>query len=150
MVLALPFLIGFFAGLRSLTAPAATAWAAHLGWLNVQGPLAWIGSTTAVAILSGLALLELVADKLPRTPSRTAPPGLIARAVMGGLSGACVGSAGGAAEGGALLGILGALAGTFGGYLARINVGRALGAPDLAVAIVEDLIAIAGSLWTVS
>jgi uncharacterized membrane protein len=150
VVLALPFLIGFFAGLRSLTAPAATAWAAHLGWLNVQGPLAWIGSTPAVAILTALALLELIGDKLPSTPSRTAPPGLIARIVMGGLSGACVGSAGGAAEGGALLGILGALAGTFGGYLARINLGRALGAPDLAVAIVEDVVAIAGSLWTVS
>jgi hypothetical protein len=28
-------LIGFFAGLRSLTAPAATAWAAYFGWTTV-------------------------------------------------------------------------------------------------------------------
>ena len=29
------FLIGFFAGLRSLTAPAATAWAAYFGRTTV-------------------------------------------------------------------------------------------------------------------
>jgi len=37
------FLIGFFAGLRSLTAPAATAWAVYLGWLKLDRPLALIG-----------------------------------------------------------------------------------------------------------
>jgi uncharacterized membrane protein len=59
--------IGFVAGLRSLTAPAAVSWAAHLGWLDLQGsPLAFMGSTAAVAIFSMLALAELVADKLPR------------------------------------------------------------------------------------
>jgi uncharacterized membrane protein len=31
-VLALALGIGFVAGLRSLTAPAAVSWAAHLGW----------------------------------------------------------------------------------------------------------------------
>lgn len=29
--------IGIVAGLRSMTAPAAVSWAAHLGWLNLQG-----------------------------------------------------------------------------------------------------------------
>ena len=29
--------IGIVAGLRSLTAPAVVAWAAHLGWLNLHG-----------------------------------------------------------------------------------------------------------------
>jgi len=37
-VLLLVFLIGFFAGLRSLTAPAATAWATYLGWLRLERP----------------------------------------------------------------------------------------------------------------
>ena len=73
-MLFLAFLIGFFAGLRSLTAPAATTWAVYLGWLKLDGPLALIGSFPAVAILTVLAIVELVADKLPRTPSRTAPP----------------------------------------------------------------------------
>jgi uncharacterized membrane protein len=47
-----------------------------------------MGSTVAVIIFTLLAVVELVADQLPSTPSRTAPPGLIARIVLGGLSGA--------------------------------------------------------------
>ena len=88
------FLIGFFGGLRALTPPAATAWAVYLGWLKLERPLALIGSLPAVAIFTLLAVVELVADKLPQTPSRTAPPGLIARIVMGGLTGACIAAAG--------------------------------------------------------
>jgi hypothetical protein len=34
-VLALAFGIGVVAGLRTFTAPAVTAWAAHLHWLNL-------------------------------------------------------------------------------------------------------------------
>jgi uncharacterized membrane protein len=145
------FLIGFVAGLRSFTAPAVTAWAAHLGWLKVPSPLAWIGATSAVVILTLLALVELVADKLPNTPSRTAPPGLIARIVMGGLSGACVAAAGGGtAVLGALLGVAGGIAGCFGGYRARTGLVRALGTPDVVVAVLEDLVAVGAALWIVS
>ena len=39
MTLLFAFLIGFFGGLRSLTAPAATAWAVYLGWLKLERPL---------------------------------------------------------------------------------------------------------------
>jgi hypothetical protein len=68
------------AGLRSLTAPAVVAWGAHLSWLNLHGsPLAFMGSTTAVAILSVLAIGELIADKLPMIPKRNAPAPLMAR-----------------------------------------------------------------------
>jgi uncharacterized membrane protein len=78
--------IGIVAGLRSLTAPAAVAWGAHLNWLNLHGsPLAFMGSTAAVAIFSLLAIGELVADKLPMTPKRTAPAPLMVRIVIGGL-----------------------------------------------------------------
>src|SRR5271165_229767 len=91
----LAFLIGVIAGLRSLTAPAVVAWAAHLNWINLQNtPLSFMGSTVAVVIFTALAIVELVADKLPSTPSRTKPPGLIARIVLGGLSGACLAVAG--------------------------------------------------------
>ena len=150
MTLVLALLIGLLAGLRSLTAPAVTALAVHLGWLRVHPSLAWIGSTPAVVILVLLALLELVADKLPSTPSRTAPPGLIARIVMGGLAGACVGSASDAGGTGALLGIVGGLAGCYGGYRLRTGLVSSLGAPDFAIAVLEDLVAILGSLWVVT
>ena len=151
MALLFAFFIGFFTGLRSLTAPATTAWAVHLGWLKLQGSLALIGSIPSVAIFTLLAVVELVADKLPKTPSRTAPPGLIARIIMGGLTGVCVAAGGG--EGsllGAVLGIVGGVVGCFGGFQARTRLVKALGTPDIYVALLEDLVAIAGSLWVVS
>jgi len=150
-VLLLAFLIGLFNGLRSLTPPAVTAWAAHLGWLKLRSPLSWLGTTPAAVIFTVLAVVELVSDKLPKTPSRTAPPGLIARIVMGGFTGACVATAGG--QGlplGAILGIAGALAGTFGGYQVRTRLVKALGTPDYVIAVLEDLVTIGGSLWVVS
>src|SRR5215467_6035061 len=151
MTILLAFLIGFFAGLRSLTAPAVTAWAVHLGWMKLRGQLALIGSIPAVAIFTLLAVVEMVADKLPNTPSRTAPPGLIARIVMGGLTGACVAAAGGqGALLGSVIGAVGGVVGCFGGYQARTRLVKALGTPDIYVALLEDLAAIAGSLWVVS
>ena len=151
-VLLLAFLIGVFAGLRSLTAPAATAWGAHLRWLSLQSPLAWLGSWPAVILFTLLALGELVADKLPKTPSRTAPPGLIARVLLGGLSGASVYFAGSnqAIWPGAVVGAIGGIVGCLGGYQARTRLVKALGLPDFVVAVMEDLVAIGGSLWAVS
>jgi uncharacterized membrane protein len=151
MTLVLAFLIGLFAGLRSLTAPATTAWAAYLGWLRLQSPLSLIGSISSVAIFTLLAIVELVADKLPQTPNRTSPPGLIARIVMGGLAGACVAAGGG--QGiflGAILGAAGGVVGCFGGLRARTGLVKALGTRDFYVAVIEDLVAITGCLWVLS
>jgi len=151
MTLLFAFLIGFFAGLRSLTAPAATAWAAHLGWLRLDRPLSLIGSFPSAVILTLLAIAELVADKLPKTPNRTSPPGLIARIVTGALTGACVAASGGqGALLGAMVGAVGGVAGCFGGYQTRTRLVRASGWPDIYVALLEDLVAVAGSLWVVS
>jgi uncharacterized membrane protein len=144
-------LIGFLGGLRSLTPAVATAWAVNLGWMKLERPFSLIGSTASALILSLLALAELVADKLPKTPNRTSPPGLIARIVMGAVSGACVAlSAGGGSILGAVLGIVGAVAGTFAGYKARTGIVKALAVPDIYIALAEDLIAIGGSLLIVS
>ena len=151
MALFLAFLIGFFAGLRSLTPPAATAWGAHLGWLKLQGSLALIGSVYAVALFTLLALGELAVDKWPKLPNRTSVPGLVARILTGGLAGACI--AAGAGESpwlGAALGAAGGIAGAFGGYHARKRLVLALRVPDFAVAVFEDLIAIGGCAWIVS
>src|SRR5438067_2200866 len=145
MTFLLAFLIGVFAGLRSPTAPAVVAWAVHIGWLTLVGPLAVIGSTASVAILTILAVAELIADKLPKTPSRTAAVGLCARVVTGGLAGTCVAAAGGEpALLGALLGAAGGVAGAFGGYQARSRLVKALGTRDIVVALAEDLVAIGG------
>ena len=95
--------------------------------------------------------MELITDKLPKTPSRTAPLGLIARILLGGLSGACVALAG--REGvvfGTVLVIMGALVGTYGGYQARTRLVKALGMPDFVIALLEDFVTIGGSLLVVS
>ena len=145
------FLIGFFGGLRSLTAPATTAWAVHLGWLRLGRPLSLIGSTVAVVFLTVLAAGELVADKLPTTPNRTAALGLVARIVGGAATGACVAAGGSQAVVlGALLGAVGGVAGCFAGYEARTRLVRALGTRDIYVAVLEDLVAIGGCLLAVS
>ena len=151
MTLLFAFLIGLFAGLRSLTPPAAVAWAVHLGWLKLTRPLSLIGSLPAVIILSVLAVAEIVSDKLPNTPDRTAPPGLIGRIVTGGLTGACVSLGGGrSAFVGAVLGALGGVVGCFAGYEVRAWLVKSLRQPDFNIALLEDLIAIGGSLFVVS
>jgi uncharacterized membrane protein len=151
-VLLLAFLIGVIAGLRSLTAPAVVAWAAHRNWLNLQNTsLSFLGSTVAVIAFVLLAILELVADQLPNTPSRTKPPGLIARIVLGGLSGAAIAAAGAQSMAvGGILGAAGGVAGTFGGYQVRTRLVRALKVPDFVIACLEDAVAIGGGLFIVS
>ncbi len=151
-VLLLAFLIGVVAGLRSLTAPAVVAWAAHRNWLDLRNTaLSFMGSTAAVAVFTLLAIVELVADQLPSTPSRLKPPGLIARIVLGGLSGASVAAAGAQSIAlGAVLGAAGGVAGAFGGYQARTRLVKALQVPDLVIACLEDAVAIGGGLFIVS
>ncbi len=145
------FLIGVVAGLRAMTAPAVVSWAARLGWLHVENTwLAFLGYAATPYILSVLAIGELIADKLPNTPSRKAPPGFIARIVTGAVSGAAVGATGGSWMVGLVAGVIGALAGTFGGYEFRVRLVKATGGKDLPIALLEDAIAIGGAFLIVS
>lgn len=134
-----------------MTAPALVSWAAYLGWLDLAStPFAFVGYTVTPYIISLLAIGELITDKLPKTPSRKAPPGFIARIVLGSLSG-CALSLGIGQPGfiGAVLGCAGAVAGTLGGYETRTRLVRRLNLPDFAVAVLEDVIAIAVGLFVV-
>jgi uncharacterized membrane protein len=151
-VLLFVFLIGVVTGLRSLTGPAVTSWAAHLGWLSLGGtPMRFMSSIVTVTIFTLLAVLELIADQLPSTPARTAPVGLSARIVMGGLCGATIAVAGGESMAlGIVLGVIGAIVGTYGGYQARTRSVKALGVPDVVIAVVEDIVAIGGGLLVLS
>jgi uncharacterized membrane protein len=149
---ALAFANGVIAGLRSLTAPAAVAWAAHLKWVDLrQTWAAFIASPVTLYSLTALALLELVGDKLPKTPSRKTPGPFAARIVMGALSGAtlCTVARQPSATG-EVLGGLGAVVGTLGGYQARTRLVKAWNVPDFVVALLEDAVAIAGGLFIVS
>jgi len=136
--------IGFVAGLRTFTAPAAVAWGAHLGRLHLHGsPFAFMASTAAAVILTLLALFEYGYDLSPIARRRTEPGSLIARIVSGGLCGACFfASAGQSWIPGALLGGAGGVIGAFAGYQARKRLVTALKVKDAMIAIPEDLIAI--------
>jgi uncharacterized membrane protein len=152
LVLLLAFLIGVVSGLRSLTAPAVVAWAAHRGWINLNHtPLHFMGSTAAVVIFTLFAVVELVADQLPSAPSRTAPPGLIARIVLGALCGAAIAVSGAQSIAmGAVLGATGGVAGAFGGYQVRTRLVKALKVPDFVIATLEDAVTIGAGLIIVS
>jgi uncharacterized membrane protein len=152
LVLALALGIGVIAGLRALTAPTTVSWAAHLGWIQLAGShLSWMGSIITAGILTLLAIGEIVNDKLPKTPPRTALPSIVIRMVLGGFAAATLSiGIGGSPWVGALLGVVGALIGTFGGYYVRTGLVKALHSPDWPVALIEDAVAICGGLFLAS
>ena len=146
-----PFLIGVIAGLRSMTAPMAVSWAARLGWLNLKNSsLAFLGYAATPYIFSVLAVIELISDKLPRTPSRTTPGPFAARVALGAFSGAGLGAARQNLIGGLVAGAAGAVVGTLGGYQFRRMLVALTGGNDLPVALLEDLIAIVGAFFIVT
>lgn len=144
--------IGVVAGLRSATAPAAVSWAARLGWLDLQGsPLAFMGSTAAVVVLTLGAAIEYVVDVLPTTPRRTAPAPLIARILMGALAGACLCvSANQSLVLGGLLGGIGGGIGAFAGYEIRKRLVAGLKVKDVVIALAEDVVAVGAAYLLVS
>lgn len=150
--LALAFAIGVVAGLRAMTAPAVVCIAAYLHWIDLTNThFAWMASVITLAIFVLAAIGELINDKLPKTGPRTAPPSIVIRCITGALAGAVMGICGGASlVVGAVLGIIGALAGTFGGYQLRRQIVGGLKIKDLPVAIIEDIIAVGGGLLIVS
>jgi uncharacterized membrane protein len=136
------FLIGTASGLRSMIGLAAVSWAAHFGILPLDHTwLAFLGYAWTPYILTLMAIGELVIDKLPKTPSRLAPPGFITRIVTSALCGLAIGISGNEIIVGLVAGILGAVTGTIGGAKAKSLLARAFGR-DLPAALLEDAVAI--------
>ena len=151
MIYVLAVLIGVVAGLRAMTAPAAVAWGAHLGFLKLGGSLvAFMGFAWTPWIFTVLAVAELVTDQLPSTPSRTVPIQFGTRILVGALCGAAIGVSGGSLWIGAVAGGVGAVIGTLGGRAARGWLAAKFG-KDRPAAIIEDIVAIgAAALIVVS
>ena len=149
MILLLALLIGVVAGLRAMTAPAVVSWAAYLGWIDLSGSsLSFLGHWITPWIFTILAIVELVTDQLPSTPSRKVPMQFGARIVMGALTGAALGASGGMLVGGLIAGIVGAVIGTLGGRAFRARLAAAFGS-DPPAAFIEDAVAILGALLIV-
>jgi uncharacterized membrane protein len=125
---AIAFGFGFVAGLRTMIALAGVAFERR--------------AFVYAAFASVAAVAELIADKLPKTPSRLIPRMLLFRCIVGAVCGYLV--MGGVWS--VILGIAGALAGSYAGAAYR----RAF--TSLSAALVEDAAAIgvAGLLATLS
>jgi uncharacterized membrane protein len=134
--------MGAISGLRFVSGPALISRAASRGALNLEGTsLAFLGSPRLSKVLSVGALGELIVDKLPTTPSRTALPTLLCRAASGGLVGAALfASEGRRAAAGAALGSSAALAASFAGEGLRALTVEKTGLPDPVVALAEDTV----------
>ena len=134
--------LGVVAGLRSMASPAAVSWAARFGLLRLVGtPLAFLGFSATPYIITVLAIAELINDKRSSTPSRTVPMQLGARISSGALVGSAVCLPTGHWVPGLLVGVVGALIGTYGGAAVRKRLAVAFGR-DLPAALIEDVTAI--------
>jgi uncharacterized membrane protein len=72
-----------------------------------------------------------------------------ARIITGGLCGTALGAPGGTLIRGLVAGVIGAIAGTIGGYEFRTRLVARTGGRDLPIALLEDAIAIGGAILTV-
>ena len=117
-----------------MTPMALVCWFAYFGYLPVDGTwAAWTAKLWVAILWTVLAVAELVADKLPKTPDRTAPGPLLWRVMLGGMAGsiATIALAGPAIEG-VVLAVIGALLGAFGGYMVRRDLVEKTGLRGLA------------------
>ena len=138
--------IGAVAGLRALAAPAVLVWAVKRRWIRLgNSPFATIISAKASKRITDLAISELIADKLPFTPSRLKAGPLASRIVSGAVCGATIyGVADRPLAEGAVLGGVGAIAGAFAGYYTRKRLSGDV--PNLGIAVLEDALAIGGGI----
>lgn len=142
------FVLGVATGLRSATALAVMSLAAQPErprplMRGIERPWSRLGTRPALYITGLFALGEDAGDKLPATPSRTAPVPLGGRIAFGSLVGAAISRAEGQSPAlGAALAALGALGGSFAGYAYRNAIATRTELPDLPFALLEDAIAL--------
>lgn len=141
--------LGAVAGLRSMAAPAIASQvlANHPSSRLADSPLRFLQSPVTATISKLLAAGEMAGDKIPGISDRIAPPALIGRVASGALVGAAFCKAkGGNQLAGALLGSLAAVAGSYGGYYLRKEVGKRSGIADPILGALEDALVVASGI----
>jgi uncharacterized membrane protein len=137
------FFLGVAGGARTMLPAATVGRAVRAGLVCTESkPLRFLTGQNLNRVLVAMALAEMVADKLPMTPSRKQAAGYIARLISSALAGAVIGAASRRAAFGTLLGIAGAIVGTEGGAAFRSWL-ASLFERDLPAAVIEDLVALA-------
>ncbi len=144
-------IFGTLTGFRSMLPAALLSWAA---WHNAvplhDTKFAFLANPIVAVILILLAFGELIADKLPKMPNRTAPLGLSGRVIMGGITGGALAASLLISWWPAML--AGAFGGLFGaalGFSGRQYFVAALRCKDWQVALAEDAITVWGAWWVI-
>ncbi len=137
--------LGALAGMRSAAAPAITSHILshhHSNSLTLS-KLGFMQSNKVAGVLKVLAVGELIGDKLPNTPNRIKPAGVIFRCLAGSLSGASIYKAtGNNPYVGALIGSAAALGSTFGSYYLRKGTVAKTKIMDPIIGALEDALVI--------
>jgi uncharacterized membrane protein len=137
-------LVGFATGLRSQLGPAMVALTTEA--TETSRPAALFAGRWAKGLAAAGAVGELVADKLPQTPSRLSAAGFLPRVALGALAGSAL--AGRRREDptpwvvAAAVGAVAAAGGTLAGARWR-GVAHDRGRADWPAAVTEDLAALA-------
>ncbi|RKH23114.1 DUF4126 domain-containing protein [Corallococcus sp. CA041A] len=136
---------GVLAGMRSMTAPAfLSRELSRKPTRALKRALPGLASRKVSQRLGFLALGELVGDKSPKTPARTALPVLTGRILSGAITGAAVSrKRKGAKLGFALVGAAAAIASSYVFYGFRRLLTQKLRVPNVAAGLVEDGLALA-------
>ena len=139
-----PLLLGLATGMRSQLGLAVLVWSEPAG-PGDSAALRRLRSPAGRAAVALAAAGEIVADKLPSTPSRLGPPMLAARLATGAGVGALAANTRDKRALGlaAALGLAGAAAGSYAGAAYRKALPARTNSPDLPWAVGEDVAAAA-------
>ncbi len=138
------FIVGFATGLRTFTPLAFICWVAVWGWLPLASSrLHFLGTATGATIVSVLALIELIGDKLPRTPGRTSTGPLSARILIASFAAAALSIGMGQSWIAAIIcGAVASVAGAFAGFRYRTWITKKIALPGWIFAVAEDFVTI--------
>lgn len=138
------FLVGFASGLRTFTPLALISWVSVWGWLPLgSSRIAFLGTTIGATIVSILAVIELIGDKLPMAPGRTSPGPLGGRILIASFAGAALALGMGHSWIPAVVcGAVASVIGAFAGFRYRTSIPKKIPVADLFLAIAEDLVTI--------
>ncbi len=139
-------LLGVVSGMRTMMTPAVLALtlSRRPEMVPPVTPAQWFTHPWVAVALGIAALGELVGDKLPQIPSRTALAPFVGRVASGALCGAAVVELGALNPWfGAACGALGGGVSTIGMFRARRRAGQVSGIKDPYLGVVEDVLAIA-------
>jgi len=144
--------LGLLAGMRTTSAPLIVnqMLRKHPSKKLSKSSLKFMRSEKAGIAFKIFAAGELVGDKLPFTPNRIEPGGIIGRCITGGLSGASIFKANDLNVFiGAFIGSATAFAGTFGSYFLRKTIVKNSNIDDPLIGALEDAFVIGSGMMLI-